>query len=222
MAIYMMRDGYVIELSSDLRGATLAWLQAQWWTDIYGTWDRGYTLDSSWFYPNRVSNNRSAIFRLVSDIASMSKVKIHCTWILTRNHSANNYQYCSYVTMWLYDLSGGNMPDVWNNNWLVFKYNASNPYNTSAKSWIYYGSTLIWNEITTHYGGTVDFTAEIDLQAKTVLYKITSPVSATVSWTLTDAQIASIWSYPYVWVMIWHMDPEEREILYTAELLVED
>lgn len=222
---YELKNAYiweVIEISSDLRWATLAWLQAQWWTDIwYVSW-RPYVLDSSWLYPqNNIANSRDMLYRHIPELTSTSKIKIHCTGYTTRNYSSGSYQYCSYISLWVADITSSFVPSVWEANWLLFVYNASNPINDKYKCWIYCDQVMVWSAVSWATAGNVDLTAEIDLSTKKMKYTITSPVSATTTWTLTDAQLSSILWYKNVWAIVWCFDWSERPKLYTVDITVE-
>ena len=215
--------GEVLEISSDLRWATLAWLQAQGWTNIAAA-NSGYTLNSSWLTPwTTNSNNNVFLYKYLPELSENSIITLHMTGYATRNSSTNSYQYNTVAVMWLFNSS--NATDSWlYSNALQCNYSACG--NTQGtKTWIDYRSggalTVLWTAWPSNVAWTVNMTAKINLGTGLVEYKLTSPQTHSTSATLNSTQLALVRGLKYIWFAMSPKDKSNTPTLYTVDLTVE-
>jgi hypothetical protein len=212
--------GEVIEISSDLRWATLAELQAKWWNGI--AYNNQYTLNSTWLHTPNISNSYCYLYKQITDLSSRHKITIKLTWYATRNWSNENYAYNSFF----FSVISKSLNPYYesNANSLFWCYNAS--WTTSSlKTWIgvflngSYSNLSWWNYWNT--AGNVSQTFDIDLSTGVVNYSVTSPTNYSTTATLTASQLENIKSWWYVWVCFWPKDRSNNPVLYTVDLTVE-
>lgn len=214
--------GKVINISSDLRWATLAGLKGQGWTDIsYVSW---YNLNSSWLSNTSAQNNNVLLYKYISDLSSSSVITLHVTWYAQRNKSNDSYKYNSIIGIWLYNTSNAA------NTWIFFSsvnWNYSACWSTQdTKTGINYRDsnwwlTIIWTAWTWNQAGSVDMTIKINLNTWLVEYKLTSPQTLTTSWTLNSTQLTLARSLKYVWVVAQPKDLSNTTTIYTVDLTIE-
>ena len=211
--------GKVIEKSVDLRGKTLADLQALWWTWVYSNWT--YTWDSNWLtLPSSSSSSAGdkhiIVYYYADGITSNSKIKLHATGYCARTYSNHSYMYNSAMFIWLYNSYDGDR-----GTWFWGGYNASSASATWLIPWISLNASIIWTQMSWNVGGDVDMTVEIDFPNKTAKYTTTSPISQTTTSTLTDSQIETILAYKYVVFNVYKSDKSVVTSLYTTSFSIE-
>lgn len=212
----------VLHISSDLRWATLAWLQAQWWTDITSvSW---YNLNSSWLSNTAVSNNNVLLYKYVPNLSSNNIITLRTTWYAQRNKSSDTYRYNSVIMIWLFNSTDAS------DNWV---YASSLAWDYSAcwstqdtKTGINYREsnkalTILWTAWTWNQAGSVDMTTRINLNTWLVEYTLTSPQTHTTSATLNSTQLSLARSLKYIWVVAQPKDSSNTTTIYTVELTVE-
>lgn len=186
--------GKVIEKSVDLRGKTLAEVQAEWWDIAAFSWS--YILGSDWLKNGTTSNNVVFLsYYLPEALTSSNKIKIHITWHRTRNAISWNYNY-----IWWQDIG---LINTIANSWINFISWNYRAWNNGDNTWInyYYNNVLttlssVWPN---NVWGDTDLTFELDLSDGSMTFNITSPTTWTWTWTLSASQLSYVLWLRYVY-----------------------
>lgn len=210
MNVYIWTDNPIpVRISSDLRWATLAWLQAQWWDWIAYRFNT-YRLDSTGLRSSTTSNDVAYLYKNIPTLSSNNIITIKVTWNVTKgsDYGANITTHITSTTTFpsSYSNSLSGRFYAWNaafnNRWIV--YNDSTVIGTKPSADTWWDTTLI---------------TKINLSTWYVEYTLTSPISFSTSWTLTSAQLTNILTYKNVWV--YSQRSTSDATIYTVELTVE-
>lgn len=199
-----------LHLTSDLRWATLAWLQSQWWAGIAYRYNT-YTLNSSWLTPSKSQRNDVAFLYVnYPDLSSNDIIKCKVTWTLTRLTTAS-------CCIWYMSSSLLTFPSAFSSELRCFYISATE----GVIHWIVYNdSTVIWTQPWATAWWNFDLTTEINLQTGFIEYKLTSPISFTTSGTLTNAQLGNVLTYKNIWVMAQIFNTQETATIHTVDLTI--
>lgn len=218
MNVYLWTDNpYPSTKSIDLRWKTLAQIQAEWFDVTSRNWS--YILDSNGLRTTQKDANNwvQLYYKLPKLLTASNKIYLKQTW----------YGNCSgefwginviWVHIWPWDSSS------WHEFYRCIKwqYWTGNYYTSSpsvVKSWVLYDESLInsWNGWT-RWNVTIEM--NIDLSTGGYSFKCSSPLSYTLTWTLTSSQISTILTYQYVIFSLVSYTSWDCRI-YTAEFTVE-
>ena len=202
-------ESFKIEINSDLRWATLAWLQAQWWDDIAYRFN-SYILDSTGLRSSTSTNDVAFLYKNIPTLNSNNKISIKVTWYL--NTYSNNW--CSMGTFMTNTLS---FPSAF---WATLMNRRTCWGSPTLDSGIVYNETVKSSASSAWYAAwNVTLEATINLSTWLVSYNLTSPTSFTTTYTLSSAELNNVLTYKYVWAYAQKYNADGT--LYTVELTVE-
>lgn len=200
-----------IHISSDLRWATLAWLQAQWWTGIIYRFN-SYILDSNWLSPSWKNNDVAFIYKNIPQLDSNNKIEINLTGYSTGN-STNNA-----VTGWAIASSVTAAP------W-IFQTGLRWSYTTWASpalpQWIIYNGSWMATWPSTHSAWNLSIKMKINLSTGLVEYNLNSPTVFSTSYTLSSSQLQAMLTYKNIGAFIQTHGTGNTARIYTVSLTVE-
>lgn len=212
MWVYIYTDNWIPNtIKSDLRWATLAWLQAQGWDNILYRFN-SYTLNSNWLSPSTTSNNDVAfLYKNIPTLSSNSKIEMNVTWYLSYSFTSNS---CSLgYTM----TSLTTFPSAFSNSVRALYRTGTNstPYEIA-----YNDSTSLCTQPTWTTAWNVTLNVKLNLSTWLIEYKLTWPETYTVSATLTSAQLENVLTYKNIWVIWQSLQQSQTCRIYTVELKV--
>lgn len=182
-----VRPAPQLQKSIDLRGKTLAQVQAEWW-DINYWGDGSYVIDENGLWNTGGNNNAVQLYYYFSSgFTSSNKVTLRLTWNTPRNS-----ELATVNNLWLQPV----INTAWNNG-IAFNY-----HSWSNTAWgitsVYYDGSPIWSSGSQDVGGDTNMEFSLDFSTWVYSATITTPVSFTWSWTLTSSQISNILTQKYI------------------------
>ena len=203
--------GEVKEKSIDLRGKTLAEVQAEWWDVV--SWNWSYNLNSNWLTTVTSANNWVELYTPIT-LTAWNKVTINLTGSWTRLSSQYNYGYNS-ILKW------GVGTVLWN-EWTPLFCWALNTWSIWGATWFEYNDGLVWTDWPHTAWWDFEMTLTFDLSTWEATYTLTWAMSHTATMTLTSAQISGILSINYFRYRIGIYNNSNTAILKTASFRIEE
>lgn len=200
-----------IHINSDLRWATLAWLQAQWWTGIIYRFN-SYILDSNWLSPSWTNNDVAFIYKNIPQLDSNNKIEINLTGYLT-NNSTNNA-----ATGWAIASSVTTAPWIFQTG---IRWSYTTWPSPTLPQWIIYNDTWMATWPSTHGAWNLSIKMKINLSTGLVEYNLSSPVSFSTSYTLSSSQLQAMLTYKNIGAFIQTHVTGNTARIYTVSLTVE-
>ena len=204
MNIYVWTD--TLSKSIDLRGKTLAQVQAEWF-DIT-SWNGSYTLDSNWLHTVSSSNDTAQLYyHLPSTLTSSNKLQLKQTWYTTRVETtyAGEWRmsfyntYGDYISQWI---------SWWYDTWSAWFW-----------TWIMVASSLkeAWPKTT---WWDFSMTLDIDFSTWKIDFVLTWAMSFTSTYTMNSTELNNALTYDYIQynAMVYNSSWVSR--IYTAEFTI--
>lgn len=195
-----------IHISSDLRWATLAGLQAQWWDNILYRF-ASYVLDANGLTNSSTENDSAFLYKNIPDLNSNNIITIKLT--------GNMPTWC-YI--WS-DMSNQNtFPAIYSNSLRMW-------YKTDTKTTPYVisynDSTALWTQPYWDTNWNITLTTKVNLSTGVIEYNLTSPKTFTSTATLTSTQLTNILTYKNIWVRTQKFGGGYNWYIHTVELTIE-
>lgn len=218
-------SGWALEISYNLRGWTLAWLQSAWFDGIKVNW--WYAFDTNWLYQTSESNDKGMkVYKKWLDLSNAKKITIRSLWYWYRGSWSNGKE---IGLAYDYNPPSDDWPPTW--PWWYFSICPNNNSAQYCEQWIYYYSDSAWStstkvdvrQITDIQSGDTTLEAIFNLETKSLTFTHSWANNNSFSATLSDAQVAEIkWSQAvYFWWWRWYHTYDAYERLKEVYLKIE-
>lgn len=197
---------YKVHITSDLRWATLAGLQAQWWDGILYR-NASYVLNANGLTSSSTDNDSAFLYKNIPDLNSNNIITIKLT--------GNMPTWCF---IWS-DMSNQNVfPAIYSNSLRMWYKTGTQttPYVIS-----YNDSTALWTQPYWDTNWNITLTTKVNLSTGVIEYNLTSPKTFTSTATLTSTQLTNVLTYKNIWVRTQKFTGGSNWYIYTVELTVE-